>query len=271
MKFVAVASLTVTVLLAAIPSLHAQQHPASAGPSERPLPRQDWLVPSTVPGVPMRTAILLPQGSGPFPLVVINHGSTADEEERKGEPLPTFEPIASWFASHGYLVALPQRPGHGETGGPYLEDIGSCEYPDYEDARPRSSREYRSGGPISDRPADRSENRRSACRSFGRRVGSARGSKPRVAAALRAVINFAGGLGGHSYERAEQQLRAGAAGAGRRSFRGNQLTFRHCGSMPPMTPILTQHCQNRWRMHIAAAAAWPSTIYCRPLARMVIS
>src|SRR5580704_7984407 len=56
-KLVRVASLTVTVLLTAIASLHAQQQSAYAGPPEGTVLRQDWLVPSTVRGVPMRTAI----------------------------------------------------------------------------------------------------------------------------------------------------------------------------------------------------------------------
>jgi dienelactone hydrolase len=197
-KFVRVAPLAVVVLLAAIASVPAQPQSVPAGPLLGPILRQYWLVPSTIPGVSMRTAILQPPGSGPFPLAVINHGSTADSDERESMSLAEFEPVASWFVDHGYLVALPQRPGHGETGGPYLEDIGSCRDPDYERAG--------LGAAASIEAAVQYLTRQPFVQKTGVvLVGHSAGAWGALAEAsqdagpLRAVINFAGGLGGHSY------------------------------------------------------------------------
>jgi dienelactone hydrolase len=36
-----------------------------------------------------------------------------------------------WFAKQGFVVAAPQRPGHGETGGVFLEDVANCETSDF--------------------------------------------------------------------------------------------------------------------------------------------
>ncbi len=146
----------------------------------------------------MRTAILQPPGSGPFPLAVINHGSTADPDERKAMSLAEFEPVASWFVDHGYLVALPQRPGHGETGGPYLEDIGSCRDPDYERAglgaaaNIEAAVQYLTRQPFV---------QKTGVVLVGHSAGAwgALAEASQDAGPLRAVINFAGGLGGHSY------------------------------------------------------------------------
>jgi dienelactone hydrolase len=41
-------------------------------------------------------------------------------------PLLEFEAAALWFVRQGFVVAAPQRPGHGETGGVFLEDEGDC-------------------------------------------------------------------------------------------------------------------------------------------------
>src|SRR6185436_7436672 len=35
---------------------------------------------------------------------------------------------------HGYAVAVPQRPGHGKTGGTYYEDQGGCANADFRKA-----------------------------------------------------------------------------------------------------------------------------------------
>lgn len=79
----------------------------------------------------MRTQVIRPPGAGPFPLAVLNHGSTQSEIQRRRWPAPKFPELAPWFVARGYVVAMPQRPGHGATGGPYLEDQNGCENADY--------------------------------------------------------------------------------------------------------------------------------------------
>src|SRR5690349_13072000 len=55
------------------------------------LRRQAWLVPSAQPGVAMRTTIFRPAGPGPFPLVVVNHGTTQNAERRRLLAAPDFD------------------------------------------------------------------------------------------------------------------------------------------------------------------------------------
>ena len=88
--------------------------------------RQLWRVPSTDPDVLMFTTVFRPSGSGPFPLVVMNHGTTQNPVQRQYFPLLEFQAAALWFVRQGLVVAAPQRPGHGETGGVYLEDVDDC-------------------------------------------------------------------------------------------------------------------------------------------------
>lgn len=71
-----------------------------------------------------------PAGPGPFPLVVINHGTPADKAKLPGERLG-FSRAAGWFVAHGYVVAVALRPGFGASDGPYLEAAGRCEDEDY--------------------------------------------------------------------------------------------------------------------------------------------
>jgi dienelactone hydrolase len=99
------------------------------GPVDRegtPAGRQLWRVPSTDPDVLMFTTVFRPAGTGPFPLVVMNHGTTQDPVQRQYFPLLEFEAAALWFVRQGFVVAAPQRPGHGDTGGVFLEDEGDC-------------------------------------------------------------------------------------------------------------------------------------------------
>jgi dienelactone hydrolase len=96
--------------------------------------RQLWMVPSHDPAVPMQTTVFRPPGEGPFPLVLMNHGTTQDGVQRLYFPLLEFNDAALWFAKHGFAVAAPQRPGHGDTGGPFFEDVGQCQDPDFRSA-----------------------------------------------------------------------------------------------------------------------------------------
>ena len=94
-------------------------------------PGEALLIPSPIPGLSMHATLFRPPGPGPFPLAVINHGSEEDAGERAAMPMPSFDTLTAWFLARGYAVLLPQRPGHGETGGAYLETQGNCDSADY--------------------------------------------------------------------------------------------------------------------------------------------
>ena len=70
-----------------------------------------WLLPSADPAVPMLTTVFRPAGDGPFPMVVMNHGTTRSPTERLFFPLLEFNAAASWFAERNNVVVAPQRPG----------------------------------------------------------------------------------------------------------------------------------------------------------------
>jgi pimeloyl-ACP methyl ester carboxylesterase len=64
---------------------------------------------------------------------VINHGSVQSEDVR-AKMRPLYPAASEFFVQHGYTVVVPTRPGHGETGGPYLEtnnSTGGCANSDY--------------------------------------------------------------------------------------------------------------------------------------------
>jgi dienelactone hydrolase len=82
----------------------------------------------------MMTTVLRPKGPGPFPLVIVNHGSTQNAAQRAKARPPSYSVLSQWFVRRGYVVAVPQRPGHGSTGGPYLEEQGDCVRADFAQA-----------------------------------------------------------------------------------------------------------------------------------------
>lgn len=96
--------------------------------------RELLLIPAQDKRTQMRTILVRPDGPGPFPLVVINHGSVESAELREKFLQPAYEEPVRWFLRRGYAVALPLRPGHGETGGPYLETNGPCDSADFRKA-----------------------------------------------------------------------------------------------------------------------------------------
>lgn len=93
-------------------------HPWSAGKIE-------MLTTDLVEGgsqINLEVVIFKPEGNGPFPLAVMNHGSTG----RGNDPAIFGETwTAPWLAdvlvSQGWLVAFPQRRGRGGSDGLYDE------------------------------------------------------------------------------------------------------------------------------------------------------
>ena len=72
--------------------------------------------------VNLEAVIYKPAGTGPFPLAVINHGSTGNG---KGDVPFTLTWKHDWLAEfltdRGFLVAFPQRRGRGKSDGLYDE------------------------------------------------------------------------------------------------------------------------------------------------------
>lgn len=158
-----------------------------------------WLIPSALPNKEMKVRVFRPQGTGPFRLAVINHGSQQDPAGRTRAQPPQFAGLTSWFLERGYVVALPQRPGHG-NGGKYLEDQGGCADANYELAAQGTAESI------------------AAAVEYLRKqpfispegiivVGHSAGAWGSLAYAARrppgvaAVINFSGGRGGHHLNR----------------------------------------------------------------------
>ena len=100
---------------------------AETGPNRM----QQWLVPSPDPDVAARALLYRPAGEGPFRLAVIAHASTENAIRRAQMPQPEYRALAAWLVARGFAVLVPQRPGHGVTGGAYLEDQGGCDEADY--------------------------------------------------------------------------------------------------------------------------------------------
>lgn len=121
-----VLALACSAAMAQMPALIGPQ-----GPEEGVIRQQSWLIPAQDRTTLMRTTVFRPPGSGPFPLAVINHGTTQNELRRAGYRLPQYAALTEWLVARGYVVAVPQRPGHGETGGPYYEAQGGCANADF--------------------------------------------------------------------------------------------------------------------------------------------
>jgi dienelactone hydrolase len=125
--------LIAAVALAAlgVRSSAAQQNLGAQGAEGEPGRLQQWLVPSPDLGPPSHAILFRPPGEGPFPLALIAHASTQNVLRRAQMPQPEYRALAAWLVARGFAVLVPERPGHGATGGKYLEDQGGCDEADY--------------------------------------------------------------------------------------------------------------------------------------------
>jgi dienelactone hydrolase len=185
-----VALVTVLLWIATVPS------PARAAPATVEAASQEIIGIRTRSGAVLQTRVLRPAGAGPFPLAVVSHGSPPDASQRPAMQVPTYASASNWLLRRGYMVALPLRRGYGETGGPWLENFGSCSSPDYYRAGLTTAEDIRTAA---DFLRDRSDVRRDRVLL----VGVSAGGWGSLAAASQnppgvlAIINFAGGRGGH--------------------------------------------------------------------------
>jgi dienelactone hydrolase len=109
----------------------AQPQLGAQGAEGEPNRRQQWLVPSPDLFTTPHALLFRPPGDGPFRLAVIAHASTQNVLRRAQMPQPEYRALAGWLVARGFAVLVPERPGHGATGGKYLEDQGGCDEADY--------------------------------------------------------------------------------------------------------------------------------------------
>jgi len=122
------------LLLLLVLVVFVQQTPARYGPTgaeAEPDREQAWLVPTPVAERAARAVLYRPPGDGPFQLVVIAHATTQNVLRRAQMPQPEYRALAAFLVARGFAVLVPERLGHGATGGAYLEDQGGCDEADY--------------------------------------------------------------------------------------------------------------------------------------------
>jgi dienelactone hydrolase len=125
---------TIVVLAAPAPSRSADNRTSLT------VQEEVWALPLIHPTV---AYVVRPVGNGPFPLAVMNHGVSLDQQQRSFFPLVEFHDAALWFARRGYLVVAPTGPGYGagaldapELGlfSVFYSEIGACENPNFRTA-----------------------------------------------------------------------------------------------------------------------------------------
>ena len=124
------ALLSLLSVLTASP-LCAQVTLGATGAEGEPFRRQEWRVPSPDTDIAARALLFRPLGSGPFRLAVIAHASTQNVLRRAQMPQPEYRALAAILVARGFAVLVPERLGHGATGGRYVEDQGGCDEADY--------------------------------------------------------------------------------------------------------------------------------------------
>lgn len=67
----------------------------------------------------METTVFQPNGPGPFPLLIINHGK--DAVAPRQQPRDRFIVMATAFVKRGYAVMVPMRQGFSNSTGRYRE------------------------------------------------------------------------------------------------------------------------------------------------------
>ncbi|MCK6449513.1 MAG: alpha/beta hydrolase [Alphaproteobacteria bacterium] len=186
--------LLASALIAAPAQAQAQDAPA-------PLVRRFLQLPATFDGVvlPLAAMEVRPRGPGPFPLVVLAHGTPGEEALRREYRVDTYTTVAVEFARRGFVALAFLRRGYGVSAGDYAESSGPCGASRYVESGFETARELRevlrimAGLPHVDR-------RRAlvvgqSAGGFGA-LALARGAPAQVLG----LINFAGGRG-HFRER----------------------------------------------------------------------
>jgi len=139
----------------------------------------------------LETFVYRPKGTGPFPILILNHGSAGGAPK---ESIP-WKRDATYWSERGYIVVAPMRRGRGKSTGtsPESEDK-NCQVSDWFNTLPQSMRDL-------DATIEFAEALPGAMPGAVTMVGISRGGFLSVAYAaegkykskLRSVVNFVGG------------------------------------------------------------------------------
>ncbi|MEW7849403.1 CocE/NonD family hydrolase [Massilia aurea] len=143
-------------------------------------------VPAGPDDVTLETTVFQPNGAGPFPLIVINHGKGPGRPNL--QPRDRFYHMASVFVKRGYAVMVPMRQGFSKSGGRYRDrgcDMTANGYTQAEDIR--ATLDYARQQPWID-----GARMIVAGQSYGGLAAIALGTE--ALPGVRGLINFAGGL-----------------------------------------------------------------------------
>jgi len=180
-----------------VTSSAAQQNLGAQGAEGEPNRLQQWLVPSPDFGPPQHALLFRPPGDGPFPLALIAHATTQNALRRAQMPQPEYRALATLLVARGFAVLVPERPGHGATGGKYREDQGGCDEADYaKSGRATADAIAAAIGFVRKQPFIRTEGMVVIGHSAGGWGALALASEAQKDVA--AIITFAPGRGGHA-------------------------------------------------------------------------
>ena len=179
---------TSIAVLAMLPAFaHSFEAPAT-------LPSLDYRMNERVIRIPagderqamLETTVFQPDGAGPFPLIVINHGK--DPGRPSLQSRDRFYHMASAFVKRGYAVMVPMRQGFSQSTGRYRDhgcDMTANGYTQAQDIR--ATLDYARAQHWID-----AEHIVVAGQSYGGLATIALGAHPLPG--VRGLINFAGGL-----------------------------------------------------------------------------
>ena len=193
---------------------------------------------------------------------MIAHATTQNVLRRAQMAQPEYRALAAFLVARGFAVLVPERPGHGTTGGKYLEDQGGCDEADY----------ARSGRATAEEIA--------SAMSFVRRqpfirpdgvviVGHSAGGWGALALAgesmkdISAIILFAAGRGGRANDFPTRLRAAYAEAAAANSARRQvPVTWLVAANDSYFAPAFSQQLADAFR---SAAARW-NFVRCRRMA-----
>jgi len=86
-------------------------------------------VPVAAAGASIVVTSFRPRGDGPFPWIVLSHGTAATPKANRAIGRNRNLPLTREWVRRGYAVLVPVRRGYGASGGKFGDSYGGCSGP----------------------------------------------------------------------------------------------------------------------------------------------